>query len=115
LPQGGCERILKTPLPVSYSYYARRLIVAYAFLLPWALTGELGLLTLFIAPSVALVFLLIDNAGDLIETPFSLSTFGLPLSALSLTIERDLRQLVTDASSLPAPQGLTGPKNNLLM
>ncbi|RLB57481.1 MAG: hypothetical protein DRJ42_00095 [Deltaproteobacteria bacterium] len=113
--QGGIERILKTPLPVSYTYYARRITVLYGLLLPWALTGHLGLLTLLIAPSVAMVFLLIDNAGDIIERPFSPGAFGLPLSSLSLTIERNLRELVVDPSELPAPEAIGGPKKNVLM
>lgn len=113
--QGGCERILKTPLPVSYGYYARRLTVAYALMLPWALVSSLGPLTLVVAPSVALVFLLIDNAGEIIETPFSMITFGLPLSSMSLTVERNLRELVVGLDELPEPEGLQGPNRTILM
>jgi len=113
--QGGCERILLTPIPVTYVYFASRIVLWYGALLPFGMVGELGLLTLLVAPLVSLVFVLIDETGRLIQEPFSTGVFGLPLSALSATIERNVREFVVPREQLPPAPQPVGPKRELLM
>ena len=113
--QGGCERILLTPIPVTYVYFASRIVMWYGALLPFGMVGELGLLTLLVAPLVSMVFVLIDETGRLIQEPFSTGVFGLPLSALSTTIERNVREFVVPREQLPDAAQPVGPKRELLM
>jgi putative membrane protein len=40
--QGGCERILKTPIPFSYSSYVKQFVLLFALLAPFALADEFG-------------------------------------------------------------------------
>jgi putative membrane protein len=99
--QGGCERIKKTPLPRGYGFIAETLIRYFAVLLPFALVEELGMLVIPANVLVCLSFALISEAGRVLEDPFDTFYNGLPLSAMSTTIEVNIRELLGDAD-LPA-------------
>lgn len=103
--QGGCERIKKTPFPRGYSFIAQRLITAYGILLPLALVEQLGWLTLPINVLVCLSFALISEAGRVLEDPFNMFFNGLPLTNMSVTIERNVRERIgeTDLPEIPGP------------
>jgi putative membrane protein len=103
--QGGCERIKKTPFPKGYAFIADRLIIAFGCLLPFALVREIGWFALPINLLVCGAFTLISEAGRVLEDPFSHFFNGLPLSAITATIEINLRQRhgETDVPALPKP------------
>ena len=90
--QGGCERIKKTPLPRGYGFIAGRLILLYGVLFPWVIVAEVGWWAIPLNVVVCLSFTLISEAGRVLEDPFTMFWNGLPLSALSRTIEVNLRQ-----------------------
>ncbi len=89
--QGGCERIKKTPLPRGYGYIAEQLVNAISFLLPLAIVAELHLLAVPVNILVCLAFMLISEAGRVLEDPFTMFYNGLPLTNMSDTIENNLR------------------------
>lgn len=101
--QGGCERIKKTPFPRGYGFIAERLVVAYGFLFPFAIVSDLGWITVPMNLLVCLAFALISETGRVLEDPFTMFFNGLPLSAMSTTIERNLRQRLGDAELPAAP------------
>lgn len=103
--QGGCERIKKTPFPRGYAFISSRLILSLGILLPWAILHEMGLWAVPLSALVCLAFSLIGEAGRVLEDPFTMFWPALPLSALSKTIEINLRQRLgeTDVPRLPAP------------
>lgn len=37
---GGCERIYKTPIPLSYTRLTSRFLIVYLFALPWCLVSS---------------------------------------------------------------------------
>ena len=101
--QGGCERIKKTPLPRGYSFILDQLILGFAVLLPLAIVGDMHILTIPVTVTICLAFSLISEAGRVLEDPFTLFWNGLPLFAMSRTIENDLlsRMGVEDLEPLP--------------
>jgi putative membrane protein len=101
--QGGCERIKKTPLPRGYGFIAEQLIVYYSFLLPFAIVEDVGLLAIPLNVLVCLAFALISEAGRVLEDPFTLFWNGLPLFAMSKTIENDLRSRMGEENLPPVP------------
>ena len=103
--QGGCERIKNTPFPRGYGFIAERLVLAFGCLLPFALVRDLGWLTVPMNLLVCSSFSLIGEAGRVLEDPFTMFWNGLPLSALSKTIEINLRQRLgeVDVPALPQP------------
>jgi putative membrane protein len=90
--QGGCERILKTPMPPLYGLLATRLVQFYAVLFPLAVVKELGWWMVPVNLLVCTAFSLIAEAGRVLENPFTLFYNGLPLSAMSRMIEVNVRQ-----------------------
>lgn len=92
--QGGCERIKNTPLPKQYDYFPRTLVTFFCFLLPFGLVEGLGLLTPIASTSLSFIFMTLDRIGRDIETPFENSVHDTPMTALSRTIEINLRQLI---------------------
>jgi putative membrane protein len=102
--QGGCERIQKTPLPRGYGFIAEQLITIYAFLFPLAFVADLHLLAVPVNVLVCTAFILITEAGRVLEDPFSMYFNGLPLTNLSSTIEVNLRNRLGERG-LPSVAG----------
>ena len=102
--QGGCERIKKTPMPRGYGFIAERLIQALSLLFPFTIVYELGWLAVPVNVLVCLAFALISEAGRVLEDPFTMFWNGLPLSAMSRTIEANLLQRL-GREALPAIPG----------
>lgn len=91
---GGCERILKTPLPRSYAIQIRRFIVVFLATLPFALMPRVGVLTPLATMLIAYPLLALDKIGDDIQDPFSLRNLDfLPLDAIGRSIQDDLMDL----------------------
>lgn len=101
--QGGCERLKKTPFPRGYGFIADRLILAFGCLLPFALVRDLGWVTVPMNLLVCSSFSLIGEAGRVLEDPFTMFWNGLPLGAMSKTIEINLRQRLGEADVPPLP------------
>lgn len=99
--QGGCERIKKTPLPRGYGFIASSLVRYFSLLFPWAVVADLGLLVIPANILVCLSFELISEAGRVLEDPFNMFFNGLPLSAMSRTIEVNLLEVLGD-ETVPA-------------
>ncbi|HEY9903794.1 MAG TPA: bestrophin family ion channel [Candidatus Sericytochromatia bacterium] len=92
---GGCERILKTPIPLAYAIHLKQLLLLYCLLLPFQFVAQLGWWT---GPMVALVsFTLfgIEEIGIEIENPFGYDTNDLPLDAICATMRRNIEDLIT--------------------
>ena len=108
--QGGCERILKTVIPVNLTYFPTRLVFLYSILLSIGLVKALSWWTIPTVLMVGFIFRIIDLAGKLIENPFSTFVYGLPLSAISRTIEANLLDRI-GRERRPVP----GPEDGILM
>jgi putative membrane protein len=90
--QGGCERIKNTPLPRQYDYYPELLVKAYCIILPFVLVDELKWLTPIATAIIGFAFLVLNRIGKNLEDPFENCPYDTPMTALSYTIETNLRQ-----------------------
>ena len=88
--QGGKERIKKTPKSALFTCFSTRLVFVYSILMAIGLVKAPNWWTIPIVMMVGFIFRIIDTAGRLIENPFSTFYYGLPLNAISRTIERNL-------------------------
>lgn len=80
---GGCERILKTPMPLVYAIISRRFIMMYLLLLPFSLIDEAGLMAAPIAILVAYPLLSLDRIGIELQNPFAPKNLShLPLQTI---------------------------------
>lgn len=96
--QGGCERIKSTPIPRSYTYVSYKIVIAYCLALPFGLVAELGGAMPVAALLISFVFLMLSRFATLIEDPFCTTYSGLPLLAITRTIEVNLRQRLGERS-----------------
>ena len=105
--QGGCERILKTVIPTNLTYFPTRLVFLYGIILSIGLVKALGWWTIPTVLVVGFIFRIIDLAGKLIENPFSTFRYGLPLYAISRTIEANLCDRIGHEAR-PVPKQVDG-------
>ena len=100
--QGACERIKNTPLPRQYDHYPELFVQAYCVLMPFVLVEELKLFTPLVTLAVSFVFLVLNRIGKNLEDPFENKVYDTPMTALSRTIEINLRQVLGE-TQLPPP------------
>jgi predicted membrane chloride channel (bestrophin family) len=86
---GGCERILRTPVPLSYSRHNSRFLIIWLTLLPFTLWDQCHWFTLPVTTLVAFLLLGIKEIGVVVEEPFSI----LPLERIADTIETNVWEL----------------------
>ena len=108
--QGACERIKNTPLPRQYDHYPEIFVQAYCLLLPFILVDEAKLFTPVITLAISFVFLILNRIGKNLEDPFENTVYDTPMTALSRTIEINLRQALHE-TKLPPP---LQPENGVL-
>lgn len=94
---GGCERILKTPMPLAYSIKLKQLLLIYCLLLPFQLVSGLGWWTGPALAFISLILLGIEEIGAEIEEPFGLDPNDLPLDLICATMLRNVEDLIMTA------------------
>ena len=124
--QGKCERIKNFPYPRQFATINSLFIKLFCILLPFGMlkdfdklnettTGFMqGYMVWLVVPFSVLiswVYTSLEQVGESTENPFEGSANEVPITALSRTIEIDLREML-DETELPAP---VTPVNNILM
>ena len=108
--QGASERIKNTPMPRLYDLFIRRFINVYCLLLPLGMVASLGLLTPFGSTFVGFIFLALDKIGRDLEGPFENLPHDISLTAISRTVEINLKQMIGE-KKIPEP---LAPVNGIL-
>ena len=102
---GGCERILKAPIPRGYTILMRRFIILFLGAIPFALVMKLVWLTPVVTMFIAYPILSLDKIGDELQNPFSTRNLNhLPLDDICRTIEDDLLEMIE-----PPPRSADDP------
>lgn len=94
--QAGCDRINSTPLPLPYSVLLHRAVFCFCWLLPFGISGVLGLWTPLLVGLVAYLFLGLDELSKELEEPFGTDLHDLPLDGMVRLIERETLALLGD-------------------
>ncbi|MDN5216671.1 bestrophin family ion channel [Fulvivirgaceae bacterium BMA12] len=116
--QGKNERIKNFPYPRQYATVNRYFVWLFIVLLPLGMISEFAemgahfvWLTVPFSTLVSWVFHTMERIGDASENPFEGSPNDIPITALSRTIEIDLREML-DETELPEKME---PVNDILM
>ena len=80
---GACERILRTPMPLSVTRHTSRFMMLWLSGLPFALVPQLGAVAIPVMAVVSLLIVSIDEIGVNLEEPFR----RLPLIDIANVIE----------------------------
>ncbi|WP_010584614.1 bestrophin family protein [Schlesneria paludicola] len=95
---GGCERIVKTPIPRAYNTIIRQFLVLFLVTLPFGIIQKVTWMTPFVTAFVGFPLLALDEIGTELQNPFALSQVNhLPLGQICQTIEDNLRELLPPA------------------
>jgi putative membrane protein len=94
--QGGCEKILRTPLPFVYAALIKEVLFLYLATLPFVLVERMGFAAPLVVAGVSLGMLGIEEAGVEIEDPFGTGPNHLALDRICDTIARDAAALAAD-------------------
>jgi putative membrane protein len=107
--QGKSERIKTFPFPRQYASTALWMTVVFAFFVPFGLidtfesvSGWKFWLCPFLNGLITWMFFLMEKIGDYSENPFEGTYNDVPISAISRTIEIDLREMLND-TNIPEP------------
>jgi ion channel-forming bestrophin family protein len=109
--QGGAERIKNTPMPKQYDFFPTLFVEIYCLMLPIGMVEKLEWFTPLGSTLVGFMFLALDKIGRDLEDPFANGIYDVPLTAITTTIETNLRQMLGDRD-LPPP--LLAPKDGVL-
>ncbi len=97
---GGCERILKTPMPLAYAIYLKQLLVVYCLILPVELVSSLNWWTAPVMAFISLILFGIEEIGSELENPFGHDPNDLPLDIMCNTMLRNVKDLVPAATTI---------------
>ena len=106
--QGGAERIKNTPMPKQFDFFPRLFVQIYCLMLPVGMVDDLHWFTPLGSTLVGFLFLALDKIGRDLEDPFENSIHDVPMTAISTTIEINLRQLLGETELPPPEQPLDG-------
>jgi ion channel-forming bestrophin family protein len=109
---GGAERIKETPIPRQYSFFSRLFISVLVTLLPFGLLSVLpgGSIWWLVPLSVLIggLFIILERSSQVIDAPFRNTTNDVPMTAVCVTIERDLREQLGHTDLPPEPKPVNG-------
>ena len=92
--QGGCERILKTPIPFSYSSYIKQFVMLFALITPFALADEFGYGTVIAEMFIFFSTIGLELLAGEVEEPFGRDRNDLPLGDIATGIALDVRAIL---------------------
>jgi ion channel-forming bestrophin family protein len=101
--QGGAERIKNTPMPKQYDFFPKLFVQIYCLMLPVGMVENLGWITPVGSTLVGFMFLALEEIGRDLEDPFDNTIYDVPITAISKTIEINLRQMLGE-TELPEPE-----------
>ncbi|MDY7003617.1 MAG: bestrophin family ion channel [Cyanobacteriota bacterium] len=94
----GCERILKTPIPLAYAIHLKHLLFLYCFALPFQLVADLSWITIPATGVISFALLGIEAIGLEIENPFGYDPNDLPLDNMCNRLLSDIEELMSSDS-----------------
>jgi len=101
---GGCERILRTPVPFAYAQHIKLFVTVWCFSVPFAMVDALRWYTPVAAGLLAFALFGIDEIGVEIEDPFGYDANDLPLDAIGEGIDASSREILAAGHFRATPE-----------
>ena len=96
---GGCERILKTPIPPAYVIHLNQLVLIYCLILPFQFVKDLGWWTGILVALVSFALFGIEEIGVEIENPFGYDHNDLPLDGICQNIQNNIEEFIASKTN----------------
>lgn len=116
--QGKSERIKNFPLPRQYASIGEWITLIFCSLVPFGLIDIMNereawiWLCPILSALVIWIFILMEKIGNSSENPFEGTYNDIPITAISRTIEIDLREMIND---IDIPASIKADENGFLM
>lgn len=94
---GACERILKTPIPYSYSMYLKKFIFLYVVTLPLGFVATFQWWTIPVVMGIFYILVAVELIAEEIEDPFGKDENDLPTDGLTETMQRNVREIFKES------------------
>lgn len=91
---GGCERIRKTPISVSWRSFIRQILGIYLLSLPWGLEDEMGYWSVPIMLLVSYFMVGMESIAEDVEEPFGDGEDDLKLDEICASIKASVLEIV---------------------
>ena len=91
---GACERIRKTPIPFSYSFFIKLFITVYLLVFPFVITEAYQYLAIPAMVLAAYALMGVQMIADEIEEPFGLDCNDLPLGLIARNIRLSVHEIL---------------------
>lgn len=91
---GGCERILRTPIPYSYSMYIKRFIFIYLITLPFGLVDEFQYYAIPAVMLLTYILVGIELLAEEVEEPFGTDANDLDTDGMTQTITGNVKEIL---------------------
>ena len=105
---GGCERIKNTVFPSTYSVYIHFALLLFIMMLPFGLIEFFGIVEVPLVMAISCSFFLIEKMAIHLQDPFENRPTDTPTTAISRTIDNDIRQMLKESNRVekkPQPNG----------
>jgi ion channel-forming bestrophin family protein len=106
--QGGMERIKNTPMPKQFDFFPRLFVQIYCLLLPVGMVPSLEWYTPLGSTLIGFMFLALEKIGRDLEDPFENRIHDVSMTAITTTIEINLRQMLGELELPPPEQPVDG-------
>ncbi|MFN3404364.1 MAG: bestrophin family protein [Cytophagaceae bacterium] len=94
---GMSERIKNTVFPGTYSLFIHIFLYLFIFILPFGLIDQFGLVEIPLVTAIGTAFFLIEKTAIQMQDPFENRPTDTSVTAISRTIEINLRQMIKDS------------------
>ncbi|OAQ39198.1 hypothetical protein A5893_11060 [Pedobacter psychrophilus] len=109
---GGCERIKNTVFPMTYSVYIHFLVILFVLILPFGLIEFFGVFQIPLVVAISSSFFLIEKMAIHLQDPFENKPSDTPTTAISKTIEKNLKELLKECMENSEIQNSNLPISN---
>ncbi|MGE3711480.1 MAG: bestrophin family protein [Hyphomicrobiaceae bacterium] len=99
---GGCERIRRTRLSISYRAFVRQCIFLYLVALPWCLVESYGIWTVPATIVVSYFMIGIETIAETVEQPFGTSADHIPLDEICDRLAASIRDILEHRGRMAA-------------
>jgi ion channel-forming bestrophin family protein len=100
---GACERILRTPIPISYSIFIKQVIIIYLLTMPFSMISNLGYYTVPLVMFTTYVLAGIELLAEEIEDPFGTDPNDLDTDGMAKGIRTLVQDILEFEISKPGP------------
>jgi len=97
---GGCERIVRTPMPFAYAQHIKLAVLLFTTTVPFAMADATRWYTPIASAILAFALLGIDEIGVEIEDPFGTDPNDLPIDRIAETIAGNAEDILNAPTSM---------------